>query len=174
MRGNQLARLDHRQPGRSIPAYAGEPHKPRRCVSNCGVYPRVCGGTHRPHAQRSTSCGLSPRMRGNPNAPGRFQSNQGSIPAYAGEPTLAGRQSGLSRLYPRVCGGTHGASHPKARSTGLSPRMRGNRVFVSPRQPIFGSIPAYAGEPARVCRTKWPRAVYPRVCGGTRDKPRRE
>ena len=50
---------------------------------------------------------------------------------------------------------------------GLSPRLRGNHNARFSNAPVYGSIPAPAGEPfgCRLCRLKWP--VYPRACGGT-------
>ena len=55
----------------------------------------------------------------------------------------------LSRVYPRVCGGT--PYHP-------------GRVLRQGR-----SIPAYAGEPITLVAASNLYRVYPRVCGGTRD-----
>ena len=50
--------------------------------------------------------GLSPRVRGNHFVPNREAKSHRSIPACAGEPTLAiGEVVGV-RVYPRVCGGT--------------------------------------------------------------------
>ena len=75
-----------------------------------------------------------------------------SIPACAGEPGArgAGRQQ-QPPVYPRVCGGTaaSAASLAARRSSGLSPRVRGNRRNA---QPPYRRLPV---------------AVYPRVCGGT-------
>ena len=109
------------------------------------VYPRVCGGTE-PRGQ-----GLSPRVRGKPTG----LSRPGSIPACAGEPSFRPKSArpgkGLSprvrgnrtvniqptpvtRVYPRVCGGTDGASSPRA----------GVYEVRYPR-----SIPACAGEPTK-------------------------
>ena len=60
-----------------------------------------------------------------------------------------------------MCGGTVppvvGADHV----TGLSPRVRGNR--------LKWSIPACAGEPGPACFGSDGYEVYPRVCGGTLD-----
>ena len=50
---------------RSIPAYAGEPVLTTTLDSSSKVYPRVCGGTRFMNQDRSSSEGLSPRMRGN-------------------------------------------------------------------------------------------------------------
>ena len=91
-----------------------------------------------------------------------------SIPACAGEPSALPVASLISRVYPRVCGGTSPSLIIMVIASGLSPRVRGNRRCGRPGQPHPGSIPACAGEPwsSRV-RTRMP-SVYPRVCGGTR------
>ena len=72
---------------RSIPAYAGEPTQDYDSGRNQGVYPRVCGGTIRAWRLAKAQQGLSPRMRGNPLYTLLLRMAQGSIPAYAGEPT---------------------------------------------------------------------------------------
>ena len=46
--------------------------------------------------------------------------------------------------------------------------MRGNQHKVNCRFTPEGSIPACAGEPARLMLIGNPMRVYPRVCGGTR------
>ena len=59
------------------------------------------------------------------------------------------------------------AEHP----SGLSPRVRGNHLFLKCLSWPTRSIPACAGEPQSTrCHTnaKW---VYPRVCGGTASTP---
>ena len=92
---------------------------------------------------------------------------KGSIPACAGEPSLAPRRSRLPRVYPRVCGGTTGAWPRNFLASGLSPRVRGNRVCERLKGAPFGSIPACAGEPTPRRRGFRRARVYPRVCGGT-------
>ena len=52
-------------------------------------------------------------------------------------------------------------------TTGLSPRVRGNRWACPSRAACAGSIPACAGEPQRPGAGIRPQGVYPRVCGGT-------
>ncbi len=51
--------------------------------------------------------------------------------------------------------------------TGLSPRVRGNRIAESYKSDQTGSIPAGAGEPLSGHMTKSDHGVYPRGCGGT-------
>ena len=106
-------------------------------------------------------------MRGNPwcRAPGSRRKR--SIPACAGEPAFAKGSSGHSRVYPRVCGGTSRLKTGEIHTSGLSPRVRGNRrVHVC--DPLNRrSIPACAGEPSLCPRPSLFSWVYPRVCGGT-------
>ena len=57
-------------------------------------------------------------------------------------------------------------------STGLSPRVRGNRHAIVDAGKAIRSIPARAGEPR--CQDPIDRAgatgVYPRACGGTKEQ----
>ena len=111
--------------------------------------------------------GLSPRVRGNqtPRYPGRLPRR--SIPACAGEPGQFHRPSCLSRVYPRVCGGTVLSAACQNGPEGLSPRVRGNLntdlIHIIPKR----SIPACAGEPCVGEVVYLAAGVYPRVCGGT-------
>ena len=133
------------------------------------VYPRVCGGTGRRQGRPSAGQGLSPRVRGNRvgivHQVGRLR----SIPACAGEPPPDADAGSVSKVYPRVCGGTlTGLCHHNT-SAGLSPRVRGNLRSRSDRHTGRRSIPACAGEPPRGSAVSVPARVYPRVCGGTVD-----
>ena len=127
VRGNQFHDYRPVGAGRSIPACAGEPVP--RLTSDCvaRVYPRVCGGTPFARPCRAGPEGLSPRVRG--NHLGQFTSSfvLRSIPACAGEPANCASRIALLRVYPRVCGGTTCHALPSLPSTGLSPRVRGNR-----------------------------------------------
>ena len=72
------------------------------------VYPRVCGGTTLVWPAAQPAIGLSPRVRGNLSTPAAAGQDPGSIPACAGEPHCASFPCSAMRVYPRVCGGTHG------------------------------------------------------------------
>ena len=140
------------------------------------VYPRVCGGTSCTVAGRSSHlyATVYPRVCGGTCSPGIRQCSQR-----------------WQAVYPRVCGGTQNFIGVAALASGLSPRVRGNRVWESASRPGIGSIPACAGEPLSgrfagctclkgrsipACAGE-PSAilpscvgvigVYPRVCGGT-------
>ena len=107
VRGNRQ-RSAHIQPcGGSIPACAGEPRRRPGTLARPWVYPRVCGGTTRWALAGAVAKGLSPRVRGNPDAITKTISGGGSIPACAGEPGWSCRVVRQWPVYPRVCGGTH-------------------------------------------------------------------
>ena len=169
VRGNRPFHQVNRNAGRSIPACAGEPHPMASILRMLWVYPRVCGGTRNAAESELESRGLSPRVRGNlrpksgPIRPTR------SIPACAGEPRRAAGTQSKSWVYPRVCGGTGGAAARYGRRQGLSPRVRGNLTLSAPPAASGRSIPACAGEPAGQDNGAGKVAVYPRVCGGTRN-----
>ena len=167
MRGNHIAGDVQIAFVGSIPAHAGEPSSQREASRISGVYPRACGGTCLLITMSTLPTGLSPRMRGNhsPVAMGRM--SMGSIPAHAGEPTSDFWPTPWNRVYPRACGGTTEIEQYADRITGLSPRMRGNQGLQPRPEAQVGSIPAHAGEPARLAGTPSGRRVYPRACGGT-------
>ena len=147
VRGNPHRSPSPRSAGGSIPACAGEPSASAPKASQIEVYPRVWRG--------------NPRLR--PQVPWL----RGSIPACAGEPTTPAPCPCPSPVYPRVCGGTRRHQPYTTRSTGLSPRVRGNREHEPRRQLRHRSIPACAGEPGDATHRGTRQAVYPRVCGGT-------
>ena len=169
VRGNRSQPSFSAQCRRSIPACAGEPFRLFLPESEHGVYPRVCGGTSSSTLDISATCGLSPRVRGNPLQPRTQDAHRRSIPACAGEPTADEDETRRIAVYPRVCGGTVTVQAFGKTSYGLSPRVRGNLLNPWLWRPSMGSIPACAGEPLptepRLCAG----AVYPRVCGGTVD-----
>ena len=112
------------------------------------VYPRVCGGTVIFDGPLDREKGLSPRVRGNRPPTPPLDWIIGSIPACAGEPSVAVWSAVFAEVYPRVCGGT-GLPHRRSTgSSGLSPRVRGNPVIAAGIITYAGSIPACAGEPS--------------------------
>ena len=126
-RGNRITNGVNIGLSRSIPAWAGEPrHSPRTWFLG-RVYPRVGGGTARVARRLRQGQGLSPRGRGNQQVFPRLNEFDGSIPAWAGEPTQSSRQIPKQRVYPRVGGGTSVARAFTIHVPGLSPRGRGNR-----------------------------------------------
>ena len=69
VRGNRVEALRQAGGGGSIPARAGEPDTTNDGWSVPGVYPRACGGTELRGAMMAGIPGLSPRVRGNRDAP---------------------------------------------------------------------------------------------------------
>ncbi len=125
------------------------------------------GGTAENQLPTLPQSGLSPRGRGNRLAGGSYSAAQGSIPAWAGEPSSSVSTACLTKVYPRVGGGTHAEASRPMNVRGLSPRGRGNHHDPVLVHVALRSIPAWAGEPRSsrcCCRC---RPVYPRVGGGT-------
>ena len=151
----------------SIPACAGEARGRGKRGGRNRVYPRVCGGSYRTFGIGRNPVGLSPRVRGKLWQRGKAPPPLRSIPACAGEASLAGRHCRPASVYPRVCGGSSAYLTKRVPRPGLSPRVRGKRIpFVNGRLDDR-SIPACAGEALPgAWRSSWP-AVYPRVCGGS-------
>ncbi len=171
VRGNQLGPYRRAGIERSIPACAGEPPVGHADRSVALVYPRVCGGTVSGLQEAEVTGGLSPRVRGNPDAGHHRPDAGGSIPACAGEPLRLASGPPSGRVYPRVCGGTSPPAGSTFASKGLSPRVRGNPLLYPVEALPHRSIPACAGEPETSCVQQGLLQVYPRVCGGTNWVP---
>ena len=91
-----------------------------------------------------------------------------SIPARAGEWPQVQERRLVTLVYPRACGGM---SIPVTRAFpffGLSPRVRGNGLFLGLLSSQIRSIPARAGEWAPLWSRTRSASVYPRACGGMR------
>ena len=151
----------------SIPARAGEPHRRGRASAGWGVYPRTGGGTVGNLDVTVEVDGLSPHGRGNPHEAMPPHNPARSIPARAGEPRRARKESSERAVYPRTGGGTAiGTCHlPFLR--GLSPHGRGNPALSLALGERRRSIPAREGEPRSRSTPRGASAVYPRTGGGT-------
>ncbi len=167
VRGNQFYQHYRYCYHRSIPAGAGEPQCTPASWEKEAVYPRGCGGTRHTGRRRSKNCGLSPRVRGNPEPGGGLPDSAWSIPAGAGEPSATPAAARTREVYPRGCGGTWRTARTPTTRTGLSPRVRGNRGRRKSASLQKGSIPAGAGEPGTGGASLFRIPVYPRGCGGT-------
>ena len=154
------------------PRGRGEPSASSATPYPGSVYPRVGGGTYLRYWLLHMEPGLSPRGRGNLGHCAVLQVHQGSIPAWAGEPSRCCRSSTPGWVYPRVGGGTGLRPFAKVVHQGLSPRGRGNRLFPQVAGIDPGSIPAWAGEPWLSPPRLFAKRVYPRVGGGTRCRRR--
>ena len=152
---------------RSIPACTGEPSAHFLRAGFERVYPRVYGGTFLLVVRVGGQAGLSPRVRGNRVTITSVGSFVRSIPACTGEPICPFSSAAWKRVYPRVYGGTYQPEIPRLFLSGLSPRVRGNRLIQSRALGYERSIPACTGEPTMPCNSAGPKKVYPRVYGGT-------
>ena len=105
-RGNRAGGRSRPGVQRSIPAWAG---KPSTCLNTCSssaVYPRVGGETISRMQRQKLLRGLSPRGRGNHLKTTRGAEVTGSIPAWAGKPTMGADDALRDQVYPRVGGET--------------------------------------------------------------------
>ena len=151
---------------RSIPACAGETYQFVTAGQVNGVYPRVCGGNQHEATALVTTDGLSPRVRGKPAYRLYHAGPIRSIPACAGETRQISPPNPTKEVYPRVCGGNMLAKVWREADGGLSPRVRGKPDTTDICRIAAGSIPACAGETARLHSEILCAEVYPRVCGG--------
>ncbi len=151
---------------RSIPAGAGEPSAWYSRSGEKRVYPRGCGGAALSPVSRWRKWGLSPRVRGSQRRSVMPSLLSRSIPAGAGEPTIASSARNTTRVYPRGCGGATKAVAKRLKHLGLSPRVRGSLALDSKHPKRLRSIPAGAGEPQASNTSLAASAVYPRGCGG--------
>ena len=150
-----------------IPARAGEPARTCRNTWPGWAYPRSRGGTLLLFWLPGFPEGLSPLARGNLQDSQASNGVSGPIPARAGEPYLARRQSASCRAYPRSRGGTRRRRHCLWGRRGLSPLARGNPILRAAIISSRGPIPARAGEPAIAKAVPWVWRAYPRSRGGT-------
>ena len=150
----------------SIPAWAGEPAMPASISRPARVDPRVGGGAPKVFCPRDEWPGRSPRGRGSRRRPSTARFSIGSIPAWAGEPSGPRRRCPTRQVDPRVGGGAGVASALFRFRAGRSPRGRGSPPDDRLDERFFGSIPAWAGEPARSTAAASRSGVDPRVGGG--------
>ena len=92
---------------------------------------------------------------------------RGSIPAWAGKPRSRWRLTRVAGVHPRVGGETRCPACRGAAVDGPSPRGRGNHYALSLPTYASGSIPAWAGKPARRRSGGRRGRVHPRVGGET-------
>ena len=114
---------------------------------------------------QALSDGPSPRGRGSRGRAGAVGAAGGSIPAWAGKPGLSGAASATTRVHPRVGGEAAFFASPSTSRQGPSPRGRGSPRRRPGGHQRGGSIPAWAGKPARVAPSPGRSAVHPRVGG---------
>ena len=124
--GEPLACAPRTRGNGSIPARAGEPLIPDLCKVNGWVYPRPCGGAGAVGKVTRVYNGLSPPVRGSPALVHIALAIMGSIPARAGEPSIAFADCTPASVYPRPCGGAFVIEEFTGPNTGLSPPRAGS------------------------------------------------
>ena len=108
-----------------IPAYAGNTEVPAPDLLVHGDHPRVCGEHQLFKDVLESISGSSPRMRGTLLSDRYGNSQDGIIPAYAGNTFILSFLGAFGRDHPRVCGEHVFAYRINGGATGSSPRMRG-------------------------------------------------
>ncbi len=109
----------------TIPACAGETHRP--CIPSTWHrdHPRVCGGNENLDFARSLRSGPSPRVRGKRSFIPFVTLVIRTIPACAGETDSVSTRFKSNRDHPRVCGGNFKPEFLELHMRGPSPRVRG-------------------------------------------------
>ena len=92
-RGNRSAKSSSIYGERSIPTWAGQPGSGCGAIAGAAVYPRVGGATSSGKSFPASQMGLSPRGRGNLADNSHLFCWTGSIPAWAGQPSISSRTS---------------------------------------------------------------------------------
>ena len=165
MRGTHSRRLQRRHPQGIIPAHAGNTWWWNWCPASRWDHPRVCG-EHTTHDLFVVAeLGSSPRMRGTRNHRRGGNALRGTIPAYAGNTTLALLRDVWVLNHPRVCGEHMMSLRFIPCDPGSSPRMRGTPTGVVSQTQTLGIIPAYAGNTILMVREVERERDHPRVCG---------
>ena len=151
MRGTQSHRLEPSDPGRFIPAHAGNTSVQIPARFPLSVHPRACGGT-----RSSTS---------------RAHRTYRFIPAHAGNTSYRSSSRRCTPVHPRACGEHDDTGLRLLPVAGSSPRMRGTQWSSARRLALQRFIPAHAGNTA-TCRQPWHGStVHPRACGEHENSP---
>ena len=125
----------------------------------------MCGEAEVVKSNPYMPTGPSPRVRGSPGGNPVGLVAGGSIPACAGKPDSLLAENVREKVHPRVCGEAARGGSAQGCGAGPSPRVRGSRADVGPRERPEGSIPACAGKPPSRSGPKTESRVHPRVCG---------
>jgi len=165
MRGTRCRRRSAEDPGRFIPAHAGNTLAIGKACAITPVHPRACGEHSATNSPALPKRGSSPRMRGTLKHFLRNRAFERFIPAHAGNTGV--KQSGRSHssVHPRACG-EHSAPTVSAKgASGSSPRMRGTQILLIYRELEERFIPAHAGNTQPRQFPRRGRPVHPRACG---------
>ena len=130
----------------TIPAHAGETRTRRAPRRTRRDDPRARGGNRARVRPQHLDMGRSPRTRGKPLDGDHGSRWRGTIPAHAGETSIAAWLEALVRDDPRARGGNTTAFSVIEKVKGRSPRTRGKHEHRSQIIQMSGTIPAHAGE----------------------------
>ena len=155
---------------RSIPVCTGETPIVVRVNRITQVYPRVYGGNKMRNKGLMILKGLSPCVRGKliQSTPNIKWSR--SIPVCTGETHRRSSIQPAHRVYPRVYGGNCLLPVSRHSPGGLSPCVRGKRIFPKGDTTPRRSIPVCTGETLNISSPFFLSRVYPRVYGGNGKK----
>ena len=104
VRGTQQYLLCLPEPGRFIPARAGNTTRATRIKTAAAVHPRACGEHRRLAMRRRRVIGSSPRVRGTPSQGPQKVPRLRFIPARAGNTECAAIFAVYKAVHPRACG----------------------------------------------------------------------
>ena len=150
---------------RFIPASAGNALPAVRRSKVGSVHPRECGERAFVLIKLGKRVGSSPRVRGTPTAANHDRLADRFIPASAGNASRRNRRSRRGAVHPRECGERYVWPGHAGFAAGSSPRVRGTRCYVRPRDSIPRFIPASAGNATKVSAGTNVSPVHPRECG---------
>ena len=129
-------------------------------------HPRVCGEDASTVAQKSTSWGPPPRMRGRHRDGARVMVHCGTTPAYAGKTWRTGRKHVQPGDHPRVCGEDNNGNTDELKELGPPPRMRGRLPKGHFPFLALQDHPRVCGEdPLRSTVAPWRKGPPPRMRG---------
>ena len=152
-------------PPRIIPAHAGNTRVRSGRARRLSDHPRACGEHNMRSYQYWMYRGSSPRMRGTLGISMFSHTNDGIIPAHAGNTSTAMWASACSRDHPRACGEHVGLKLAAVPLSGSSPRMRGTRRRAELMRGGYGIIPAHAGNTRCLHAQSSTHRDHPRACG---------
>ena len=108
-----------------IPACAGQTCRAPRLPACPGAHPRVCGADNWVTCRSRPRTGSSPRVRGRQLGDLQVKTQDGLIPACAGQTSPKSSMLLMLAAHPRVCGADNCSIVVRPRVGGSSPRVRG-------------------------------------------------
>ena len=150
---------------RLIPARAGKTGQARLHGVRVSAHPRAGGENWIRCAAIRATAGSSPRGRGKPYLPHRYNTCRRLIPARAGKTRFPQRRRGVPAAHPRAGGENAALTAGTGMKVGSSPRGRGKLESVGNERTPGGLIPARAGKTFRPRCRRWQAGAHPRAGG---------